>query len=310
MAPLYSVVVTAYNEQECIAAALASVLAQTHDELELIVVDDGSTDGTVEAVRPFEEDPRVRLIRQPNKGLSAARNTGIEASESARVAFLDSDDLWLPDYLERAHAALEARPDAGFAYTDAWWLQDATGRFYRASAMSRQNPPARPPEDPSEFLRLLMARGNFIFVSTTVRRAALEEVGQFRTELTSCEDYDLWIRMLAHGYGAVRAGGRLAVKRDRNTSMSQNHRKMDTNLHQVYRLVAEEYEVPADVKAAARGHVATLKRELAMLDGEAPGRAAAFALRVRLGAIRRALLGKRLWYPGTPPEVADAFPDP
>ena len=137
------------------------------------MVDDGSTDGTVEAVRPFEADPRLRLIRQPNMGLSAARNTGIEAGETERVAFLDSDDLWMPDYLEQAHAALESRPDAGFAYTDAWWLDDSSGRFYRASALSRQHPPADLPADPDEFLRMLMSRGNFIFVSATVRRAAL-----------------------------------------------------------------------------------------------------------------------------------------
>ena len=310
MAPTYSVVVTAFNEVDCIAGAIASVLAQTREDFRLIVVDDGSTDGTVDAVRPFEADPRLQLIRQPNMGLSAARNTGIEASETERIAFLDSDDLWLPEYLEQAHAALESRPDAGFAYTDAWWLDDTSGRFYRASALSRQNPPADPPVDPDELLRMLMSRGNFIFVSVTARRAALEQVGYFKTALTSCEDYDLWIRMLAHGYGAVRAGERLAVKRDRSTSMSQNDRKMAANLREVYRLTDEEYEVPADVKAAAHGHVESLDRVLAAIDGQAPRRAALMALRPRLGAVRRAVLGKkRVWCEETPPEVAAAFPD-
>jgi glycosyltransferase involved in cell wall biosynthesis len=311
MAPTYSVIVTAYNEEECIASAIASILSQTHDDLELIVVDDGSTDGTAEAIRPFEVDSRVKLIRQPNMGLSAARNTGVEASDAERVAFLDSDDLWMPDYLEEIHAALESRPDAGFAYTDAWWLQASTGLFYRASAMSRQNPPSRPPEDPTEFLRLLIGRGNFVFVSATVRRAALEGVGLFNTSLTACEDYDLWIRMLARGYGAVRAGepgDRLAVKRDRSTSMSQNDRNMCVNLREVCRLTELEYDVPDDVKSVAHDRGASLDRDIEAIDGKAPGRAAWQALLPRLGALRKAAMRKRIWHEETPAEVAASFP--
>ncbi len=311
MAPTYSVIVTAYNEEEFIASALDSVLAQTHDDFELIVVDDGSTDNTVEAILPFEADPRVRLIRQPNMGLSAARNAAIEASDTERVSFLDSDDLWMPNYLEQVHAALESRPDAGFAYTDAWRLEFSTGLFYRASAMSRRNPPARPPRDPTEFLRLLIARGNFIFVSVTVRRAALEAVGYFSTSLTACEDYDLWIRILARGYGAVRAGrpgDRLAVKRDRITAMSDDHHNMTSNLREVCRLTEVEYDVPDDVKVVAHDRGAALDREVEVIDGKATGRAALMELRSRLGALRRAALRRRIWYEETPPEVAAAFP--
>jgi glycosyltransferase involved in cell wall biosynthesis len=309
MAPTYSVVVTAYNEERFVGAALASVLAQTHGDFELIVVDDGSTDGTVEAVAPFQADPRVRLISQPNQGLSAARNTGIEASESERVAFLDSDDLWLPDYLARAHTALESRPDAGFAYTDAWLLQDDNGRFYRNSAMADQDPPALPPEDPEEMLRLLMERGNFIFVSVTARREALRAAGPFRTELKACEDLDQWIRVLARGYGAVRLGERQAVKRVRGTAMSSNLRNMTVNLREVMLLTETSYEVPAEIKALARRNRVAIDRDIAALDSRASARAAWLALRARLGDLNKKLARGTLYLDQAPPEVAAAFPD-
>ena len=309
MAATYSVIVTAYNEERLIAAALASVLAQTHDELELIVVDDGSSDGTLAAVAPFEADPRVKVISQPNQGLSAARNTGIGASQSDRVAFLDSDDLWLPDYLAKAHAALESRPDAGFAYTDAWLLQDDNGRFYRSSAMADQNPPGTPPEDPGEMLRMLMRRGNFIFVSVTARRAALDKAGPFKPELKACEDFDEWIRILASGYGAVRLGDRQAIKRVRGTAMSSNLRNMTANLGKVCLLTETEYDVPDDVKALARETRASIDRDLAALDSSFSARAAWLALRARLGDLNKKLGGNYLYLDQAPAEVAAAFPE-
>jgi glycosyltransferase involved in cell wall biosynthesis len=309
MAATYSVVVTAYNEERLIAAALASVLAQTHGDFELIVVDDGSSDGTLAAVAPFEADPRVRVISQENKGLSAARNTGIEASRSDRVAFLDSDDLWLPDYLEKAHAALESHPDAGFAYTDAWLLQDDNGRFYRHAAMADQNPPEVPPEDPGEMLRMLMERGNFIFVSVTARRLALERAGLFKPELKACEDFDEWIRILACGYGAVRLGDRQAIKRVRGTAMSSNLRNMATNLGKVCLLTETEYDVPDDVKALAHDTRLSIDRDLAALDSRLSPRAAWLALRARLGDLNKKLGGKSLYLDQAPEAVATAFPE-
>ena len=309
MPPLYSVIVAAYNEERFIASALSSVLAQTHVDFELIVVDDGSTDGTVAAVAPFEADPRVKLISQPNKGLSAARNTGIEAGESERVAFLDSDDLWLPDYLEKAHAALEAHPKAGFAYTDAWLLQDDNGRFYRNAAMADQNPPQVPPEDPHAMLRLLMERGNFIFVSVTARRQALDAAGYFKPELKACEDLDEWIRILACGYGAVRLGDRQAIKRVLGTAMSSNLRNMTTNLGRVCLLTETEYDVPDDVKALAHRTRASIDHDLAALDSRFSARAAWLALRARLGDLNKKLAGRSLYLDEAPVEVAAAFPE-
>jgi glycosyltransferase involved in cell wall biosynthesis len=305
--PTYSVIITAYNEEEYIAGAIRSVLAQTHDDFELIVVDDGSTDGTAAALQAYETDPRVTVIRQSNMGLSAARNTGIEASRGERIAFLDSDDLLMPGYLEAIDHAFKVLPNAGFVYTDAWSLQASTGRFYRASAMSRQHPPDDPPRDPVEFLRLLM-HGNFIFVSATVNRSALEQVGDFSTSLTACEDYDLWIRLLSRGFKAIPAGGRLGVKRDRSTSMSRDSRNMIVNIREVYRRAVEEYDMDEDAKRTACDQMTKLDRMLATLDGKSPARAAWWRLRARLGAARRVVLRNRIWCSETPAEIAAAFP--
>jgi glycosyltransferase involved in cell wall biosynthesis len=308
MSSTYSVVMTAYNEEEWIAEAIASVLAQTHTDFELIVIDDGSADGTVKQVRRFEDDSRLRLIQQENAGLSAARNTGIAAAKTDWVAFLDSDDLWMPEYLARVDAAVAERPDAGFAYVDAWRL-DVNGLFFRASAMARQNPPADPPVDPGEFLRLLVERGNFIFVSATVRRKVFDELGGFDTDLTSCEDFDMWIRTLAAGYGGVATGERLAVKRDRPTSMSGNERKMLVNLRDVYRKAADAKAVPAPVRETAAARTAWLECQIEQIDEEGRLRTAAYNGRLRLGRALRQMRRDRVWYVQTPPEIVAAFPD-
>lgn len=304
----YSVVMTAYNEEEWIAAAVASVLAQTHQDLRLIVVDDGSSDGTLAALERFRSDPRLQVIEQQNAGLSAARNTGIAAAETDWVAFLDSDDLWMPNYLEQVDKALAGREQAGFAYVDAWRLY-LDGRFFRDTAMARQHPPDDPPAAAEDFLRLLVERGNFIFVSTTVRREALERVGGFDTTRTSVEDYDLWIRILAAGYEAVHAEGRLAIKRDRPTAMSAQTLKMLTNLRDVYRRTDTEYEVPADVRATAHEKADRLDGEIEQV--EAGGSRQELMLRVRLkaGTAWRRARQDRIWYAETPAEIAAAFPD-
>ena len=302
-----SVVITAYNEEAFVGVALRSALRQTLGDLEIIVVDDGSTDRTAAVVESFEDD-RIRLIRQENQGLSAARNTGIAAAGCGLIAFLDSDDVWMPDFCEQMAAALRARPDAGFSYSDAWWLDDASDRFYRESAMAVNHPPQEPPVDPVEFLRLLI-HGNFIFVSTMVRSEVLDEVGGFDTTLTAVEDYDMWIRILVAGHGAAATGRRLALKRDRGTSMSRQHRNMFVNLRRVLLDTAEGRDVPEDVRTVARRRAASLDRAIATVDGKAPLRAGMTALRSRAGRARKVLLSRRFFHGGVPPEVDDAFPD-
>jgi glycosyltransferase involved in cell wall biosynthesis len=123
----FSVVIPAYNTADTLGEAIDSVLAQTRQDFEIIVVDDGSSDDTAAVAEGFG-DRRIRVYRQENAGPSAARNRGIAEALGEYVSSLDSDDLWLPDYLAEMGRALEENPRADFAYTHAWIL-DAAGRF-------------------------------------------------------------------------------------------------------------------------------------------------------------------------------------
>ena len=114
--PRVSVITTAYNAEAFLASTIRRVLAQTFEDLEHVVVDDGSQDGTGDVVRRFvAEDPRVRLIQHTNRGLAASRNAGIRGARGELIAFLDHDDAWHPQKLALQVALLDANPEAGVA---------------------------------------------------------------------------------------------------------------------------------------------------------------------------------------------------
>ena len=180
--PNVSVVIPAYNAKGFIADAVRSVVDQTYRDFEVIVVDDGSTDGTVTELAAFGD--RVRVHQQANQGVAAARNAGAAMARGGWIAFLDADDLWLPHKLERQLAA----GAAPMTFTD------------------RLNIGARGdlPEVQSEVTRmhggdvftLLLGEGNFITnTSVMMRRALFETMGGFYTGLNGTEDWDLWIRI-------------------------------------------------------------------------------------------------------------------
>jgi glycosyltransferase involved in cell wall biosynthesis len=304
-APAFTVALAAYNEADWVGTAIGSVLAQTREDFELIVVDDGSIDGTAEVVRGFQSDHRVQLVRQENRGLAAALNRAIAAGSAQYVSLIDADDLWMPTYLEEMGRALDADPGAGFAYTDAWILEHPSGRFQRQSSNAGMGEPDPLPSEAEEFLRLLI-QANFVFGLATIRRSALDQVGGFNESLRACEDWELWIRLLAHGYRAARAPGRLAIVRDRGGSMHTDERNMLIHVREVCRIAAEDLDTSEAVKALAGGRIRQADRSLKTFDR----RTAAVwrGQRRRLGNIRRALFPGRYWYPSTPRQVAAAFP--
>lgn len=292
---------SAFNEERLIAEAIRSVLAQSRPDFELIVIDDGSADGTAEVVSGFLDDPRLRLIRQQNRGLAASLNTGAASGTAPLIALIDADDLWMPDYLEQMAAALEADPAAGFAYTDAWWLQTGTGRFHRETPSRYMGMPEPVPVDPAE-LAISLLRGNWLFGLTMMRRAAFERVGGFSEHLAASEDLELWLRFLAHGYRARRAPGRLVIFRDRTDSMSKDADAMRESLAEVYRIASEELPFPDNVRGEAARRREAIRRE------PAAARRLWLPVRRRLAALRNRFLSDRIWYPQTPVEVAEAFP--
>lgn len=184
---LVSVVIPAYNQSQFLADAVHSVLCQTLDDLEVIVVDDGSTDDTAQVASGIR-DPRVRYIYQENRGLSAARNTGIRASTGKYLSFLDCDDLFAPSKLEWLTRALEERPDAGLAAGQAVPIDEEGGRV----GAIFDTPPS---DDPSKLLL-----GNPLHVgSVLLVKEWQERVGYFDEDLRSYEDWDLWLRLACAG---------------------------------------------------------------------------------------------------------------
>lgn len=195
---LMSVVIPLYNKELSISGTLRSVLAQTYIDYEILVVNDGSTDTSAEVVRQMMiEDNRIRLIEQPNAGVSAARNTGILNARGEYIAFLDADDLWTSDYLETLDKLIHDFPDAGLYCIGYWAIQDS--QMFNGLLPSIQE---------SGRIRGRVDnpwRGNTdLFAgSSSSSRERLIRVGLFDTRMTHGEDLDLFWRVVLDG-GMVR----------------------------------------------------------------------------------------------------------
>jgi glycosyltransferase involved in cell wall biosynthesis len=175
-------IIPVHNRPRMLREALESVRAQSSPADEVIVIDDGSDDATPKAAREFEE---VRLITQPRRGASAARNAGIALARSDLIAFLDSDDYWQPDKLRIQREYMERHANLSICHTEETWIRN--GR--------RVNPGSRYRKHGGRVFRHCLDTC-FIALSTTmIRRDLFDEVGLFDEALPACEDYDLWLRI-------------------------------------------------------------------------------------------------------------------
>jgi glycosyltransferase involved in cell wall biosynthesis len=192
---LVSVVMPVYNGEAFLETAIRSVLTQTHRDLELVVVDDGSTDSTPDILARFAAiDPRIRVIRQTHRGVSAARNRALAACQGEWVANLDSDDHMLPNRLERQMTFVEQNPEVRVFACRAYYI-NGEGRIL---GKTRLEPFVTP-----EQLRRYVDRGGIVGVnhsSVMMHRATILQVGGYREEFHSAEDLDLWNRVVERGY--------------------------------------------------------------------------------------------------------------
>lgn len=181
---LVTAVIPAYNGvSRYLADAIESVLAQTHRDLELIVVDDASTDDTEQLVRRY---PQVRYIRQPiNRGQAAARNTGARAAKGEFLAFLDQDDLWKPGILEATVHVFEHHPDAAVVHCDGYQI-DETGAILEYDAAMKQT---------GSITQLLRGGHDVATSGSLFRKQCFDAVGGYDEELAIWEDIDLAIRL-------------------------------------------------------------------------------------------------------------------
>lgn len=186
MEPLISVIIPTYNRAKTIIRAIESALKQTYTNMEIIIVDDASGDNTGEIVKGIE-DSRIKYIKhETNKGGAAARNTGIDEAKGEYVAFLDSDDVWLPEKIEKQVKLFErSDPKIGVIYTG----------FYRTDEDDRITEHVTPSKKGDLYNRLL--EGNFIGTTSVImaKRECLKQVGGFNASLPSCQDWDLYIRL-------------------------------------------------------------------------------------------------------------------
>ncbi len=208
-----SLVIATFNHARLLAEAIDSALSQTLDPVDVVVVDDGSTDDTPAVLARY--DARIRVLRQPNRGLAAARNAGLAATRGTYVAFLDADDVLAPTKLAEQVAVLERAPTLGWTYCDVLIETVATGARVTAWLF---------PE---------LIHGNFIpAIAPLVRRTALDVVGGFDERLTALEDWDLWLR-LALSAEARYSPAVLATYRVRPGGMSEDRSRMDRNRFRV-----------------------------------------------------------------------------
>lgn len=186
--PIVSIIIPAYNAAQFIAATLESALAQTLKDTEIIVIDDGSKDGTASVVQAF---PNVRYVRQANGGVSTARNHGAVLAQGQFLAFLDSDDIWHPDKLRQQVQAFEQHPDSVFCRT-AFTYQDEDEQRIRLGAERQDAPHSITPDLLPSFLHPYFATSTVM-----VRKSAFDEAGGFDASLRIAEDVDFYLRVLA-----------------------------------------------------------------------------------------------------------------
>lgn len=188
--PEVSVIICAYNAAPFIAETLASVTAQTYQDYEIIVVNDGSTDDTEQVLAPYFD--RILYVQQENAGPGAARNTAIRCALGRYIALLDSDDQWLPTYLETMLARMKAEPSIDVLYPNAelFGAPQWDGKLFQDVC------PSTAPVTLEKFL----SRECNVFISAIFKRDILDIVGMFDESLRGSEDFDLWLRMLQQGY--------------------------------------------------------------------------------------------------------------
>jgi glycosyltransferase involved in cell wall biosynthesis len=183
--PSVSVIIPTYNKAAYLANAIESAIAQTFRDIEIIIIDDGSTDHTQEVLARFGD--KIQVIHQSNQGASAARNAGLRKSQGNCIAFLDSDDQWLPDKLARQMPLFDLDSQVGVVFSDTYYVY---GERIQPKTSFQLYPPS------SGFIFKCLYGKNFIpMLTTVVKRECFNQIGFFDENLRACEDYDLWLRI-------------------------------------------------------------------------------------------------------------------
>jgi GT2 family glycosyltransferase len=263
--PAVSIVIPAYNAAPYIGETLDSVFEQTFTDYEVIVVNDGSPD-TVELERALEPYlSRTRYFKQKNLGAAAARNEGLRAAQGEFIAFLDADDLWLPNYLEEQLKFIREN-DFDLVCADAMHFGDSplAGKTYMETFME-----TAPLAGEVSFLGLVSAEQSLITSGIVARRAPIIEAGLFDEGLRNSQDFDLWLRLVRHGARLAYQRRLLLRYRCHEQSLSGNEINRTVRQLRVFDKIESSFELTPDerpaVLRAIEGRRALLEFELGKL---------------------------------------------
>ena len=228
--PEVSVIIPAHNSADYIGEALESVFDQTYTDYEVIVVDDGSTDGTADVVRKFGD--RVVYAYQENGGAASARNHGIELARGKFVAFLDADDVWLPDKLEKQIRLFENNPDLGLVFTENYLFDeqgiycDSLDKKFRLMS--------------GDLAQSIFMNSGVATPTVMVRREVFKKLGTFDESLTQAEDDNMWIRITSH-YRGMLVDEPLVKIREHQGRISHDHIKLFDSILRSVELLQSKY---------------------------------------------------------------------
>jgi Glycosyl transferase family 2 len=244
VSPRVSVVMPAYQAERTIGAAVSSVLWQSHRELELVVVDDGSTDatGTIAAAHAG----RVKIVRQENAGVAAARNRGIAEASGDLIAFCDADDLLFERHLEALVAVWER--GGGIATANSYWLFPGGIHSSRRRYKGGFPPPERQ--------RRAILEQNFVSTMSLFPRRLVDEVGQFDERRRWAEDWDFWLRAIYAGHHVSLQPEPLALYRWSATGLSAERDEMDVQIESILRDAEQRSDLTDDERAYLRRRLA------------------------------------------------------
>ena len=237
-----SVIIPTYNREKYIGRAISSVLYQDWDKYEIIVVDDGSTDNTNQIVS-FFRDKIIYISHEINKGVSAARNTGIKNAKYPFIAFLDSDDYWLPKKLSYQMEFFINKPDAVACQTQEIWIRKGK----RVNPKKKHIKPSGDIFIPS--LKLCLVSPSAVML----KKSIFDEVGLFDEDLPVCEDYDLWLR-ISYKYPVYLIDKPLVVKEGgHNDQLSSRYWGMDRfRIYSLVKLIKNQYLTKEQYEAVIR----------------------------------------------------------
>ncbi|MEQ8381118.1 MAG: glycosyltransferase [Coleofasciculus sp. A1-SPW-01] len=243
--PKISVIIPVYNGKETIKETITSVLNQTFSDIEILVINDGSTDGTLEVVDSIQ-DPRLNVFSYANAGLAASRNRGFALARGDYVSFMDADDLWTPDKLEAQFKALQATPQAAVAYSWTDYIDEFGHFLYPGSHVT---------ETGDILAKLLLNNVLENGSNALIRKQALQEVGGFDESLTAAEDWDMWLR-LASRYHFVAVPSAQILYRQPVHSMSANISRQETECLKV--IERHFHQAPESLQHLKRFSIANL----------------------------------------------------